>query len=39
MRKLLTMATLITAGALAWRAWQRRQENAQVWAAASDRVR
>lgn len=39
MRKLFVMATLIGAAVLAWRAWQQKQENAQVWASATDRVR
>ncbi len=39
MRKLLVMVTLAGAALLAWRAWQQKQENAEAWASAADRVR
>ncbi len=39
MRKLFGMVTLVGAAVFAWRLWQQKQENAQVWASATDRVR
>jgi predicted negative regulator of RcsB-dependent stress response len=39
MRKLLMMIALAGAVVLAWRAWQQKQENARVWASATDHVR
>lgn len=39
MRKLFGVVTLAGAVVLAWKAWQQKQQNAQVWASATDRVR
>jgi hypothetical protein len=39
MRKLFGIATLVGVALWAWTLWQRNQEDARVWASATDSVR
>lgn len=39
MRKLFGLATLVGVAVWAWKLWQQRQEDAEVWASGTDRVR